>query len=215
MNEWFSNELCASFLRSCATVASVTLPDASAKTVDARILRTRHDVLHAAIDIVITDGLDGVTQPNVARRAGYSKATVYAHWPERLDLIRDAFAMLGEMPHHEPVGDLRSDLIGELHSFRRAMQAHRLDRILAVLAEGSTAWPELGPVRDRFVAEGERPIRSLLSRHLRGARLDAAVLMLCGAIVHSMLMRGDLPGDAVIGRAVDAVIAMVEAPPTR
>ena len=41
-----------------------------------------------------------------------------------LDIIRDAFAMLGDMPHHQPVGDLHTDLIGELHSFRRAMQAH-------------------------------------------------------------------------------------------
>jgi AcrR family transcriptional regulator len=193
----------------------VKSPDESGKTVDARVVRTRQDVLRAAIDLLVTDGLDGVTQPNVARRAGYSKATVYTHWPERLDLIRDAFAMLGRMPHHEPVGDLRADLVGELHSFRNAMQQYRLDRVLAVLAEGSTAWPELVPIRDEFVADGERPIRSLLARHLRGARLDSAVLMLCGAVVHSMLMRGDPPSDAVISRAVDAVMAMVEPPPTR
>lgn len=121
---------------------------------DARVVRTRHDVLHAAIDLVITEGLDALTQPNVARRAGYSKATVYAHWPDRLDLVRDAFALLGEMPHHVATGDLRMDLVGELLSFRRAMEAHRLDRVLGVLAERATAVPELVPIRDRFVAEG-------------------------------------------------------------
>lgn len=183
---------------------------ASPKALDARIVRTRHDVLHAAIDVVISEGLDALTQPNVARRAGYSKATVYAHWPDRLDLIRDAFALLGEMPHHETTGDLRADLIGELHSFRRAMEEHRLDRVLGVLAERSTALPELVPIRDRFVTEGERPIRTLLARHLRGARLDAAVLMLCGAIVHAALMRGERPSDTVIVRAVDAVLAMID-----
>jgi AcrR family transcriptional regulator len=193
----------------------VTPPKASGKNVDARILRTRHDVLHAAISIAITDGLDGVTQPSVARKAGYSKATVYAHWPDRLDLIRDAFALLGEMPHHEPLGDLRADLVGELQSFRQAMQTHRLDRVLAVLAEGSTARPELGAIRDRFVGDGERPIRSLLSPHLCGAQLDAAVLMLCGAVVHSVLLRGDLPSDEVIDHAVDAVMAMIEATSSR
>ena len=170
-------------------------------------------MLRAAIEIVIADGLDALTQPNVARRAGYSKATVYTHWPDRLDLIRDAFALFGEMPHHEPVGDLRADLIGELHSFRRAMKQHRLDRVLAVLAEGSTAQPELVPIRDRFVADGERPVRSLLAPHLRGARLDAAVLMLSGAIVHAALMHGELPTDAIIARTVDAVMAMIETPP--
>jgi AcrR family transcriptional regulator len=188
----------------------VTRLDSSAQSLDPRVVRTRHDVLHAAIDIAVTDGLDGVTQPNVARKAGYSKVTVYAHWPERIDLIRDAFSMLGEMPHYEAVGDLRSDLIGELHGFRDAMQSYRLDRILAVLAEGSTAWPELVPVRDRFVADGERPIRVMLARHLRGARLDAAVLMLCGTVVHSTLMRGEAPSDAVIARAVDAVLSMTQ-----
>jgi AcrR family transcriptional regulator len=188
-------------------------PDAHDRPVDARIVRTRHDVLRAAIDIVVTDGLDALTQPNVARRAGYSKATVYTHWPDRLDLVRDAFALLGEMPHHEPVGDLRADLIGELHSFRRAMHEHRLDRLLSVLAERSTASTDLEPIRDRFVQEGERPIRQLLSRHLRGARLDAAVLMLCGTIVHAALMRGQRPSDAVIAHAVDTVMTLVETEP--
>jgi AcrR family transcriptional regulator len=179
--------------------------------VDARVVRTRNDVLTAAVELVIAEGLDAVTQPNVARRAGYSKATVYAHWPDRLDLVRDTFARLGEMPHHRPTGDLRADLIGELHSFRRAMDEHRLDRVLSVLAERSTAVPELAPVRDRFVADGERPIRTLLAPHLRGARLDAAVLMLCGAVVHAVLMRGSRPSDTMIERSVDAVIGMIDA----
>lgn len=187
-------------------------PDADAN-VDARILRTREDVRRTSVEVLVEEGLDGLTQPNVARRAGYSKATVYAHWPERFDLVREAFEALGAMPHHEPTGDLRSDLVGELRSFRAAMQEHRLDRVLAVLAEGSSVRAELAPIRDRFVADGERPIRLVLSRHLRGARLDAAVLMLCGAIVHSVLLRGVLPSDAVIDRAVDAVVALVAPPP--
>ena len=189
--------------------------DTSTRALDARVVRTQHDVLAAAVEIVIEEGLDALTQPHVARRAGYSKATVYAHWPDRLDLIRDAFARLGEMPHHEPVGDLRRDLTGELRSFRRAMEEHHLDRLLAVLAERSIAVPELAPIRDRFVADGERPIRALLAPSLRGARLDAAVLMLCGTIVHAAMLRGERPSDAVIDRAVDAVMAMIGDAPSR
>ena len=89
------------------------------------------------------------------------------------------------------------------------MHEHRLDRVLSVLAERSTVTAELAPIRDRFVADGERPIRALLGRYLRGARLDAAVLMLCGTVVHATLMRGEAPGDTVIARAVDAVMVMV------
>jgi AcrR family transcriptional regulator len=192
----------------------VTPQESSVKPLDARVVRTRHDVVRAAIEILISDGLDALTHPNVARRAGYSKATVYAHWPDRIDLIRDAFARLGDVPHHVPTGNLRTDLIGELQGFRSAMEIHHLDRVLAVLAEASTAMPELAPIQERFVADGERPIRKLLSPHLRGARLEAAVFLLCGTVVHPALMHGRPPTNAVIAHAVDAALTLVDTPTT-
>ena len=101
--------------------------DDASVPVDPRVVRTRRDVLRAAIEVLIEDGWDAVTQPNVARAAGYSKATVYAHWPDRMNLLRDAFAGFGSMPHHAPTGDLRTDLVGELISFRQAMVDHNYE----------------------------------------------------------------------------------------
>ncbi len=175
-------------------------------TPDARVLRTRHDVLRAAIDVLVEEGWDAVTQPRVARAAGYAKATVYAHWPDRIDLLRDAFARYGEMPHHEPTGDLRTDLVGELVSFRSAMQEHRLDRALAVLADRAASVPEMVPVRDAFVAEGEGPLRALLAGVPDPVVREAAVLALCGLVVQAVLLHGRPPGDDVLAAAVDVVL---------
>lgn len=174
--------------------------------VDPRVLRTRNDVLGAAIRLLLDEGWDAVTQPRVARAAGYSKATVYAHWPERADLVRDALARFGDMPHHEPTGDLRADLIGELVSFREGMIRHRLDRVLAVLAERSPAVPELVEMRTAFVADGERPMRERLATVLSGARLEAATVMLCGLVLDAALLHGTPPADDVIEAAVDLVL---------
>jgi AcrR family transcriptional regulator len=174
---------------------------------DPRVTRTRQDVLAAVIDVLIDEGWDAVTHPHVARVAGYSKATVYAHWPERIDLLRDALARFGEMPHHEPTGDLRSDLIGELRSFRRALVDHRLDRVLAILAERASADPEFISLRDAFVAEGEAPLRSTLVALGDGPEVEAAVMMLCGLALHPMLMHGAAPSDAAIEAGVDMVLA--------
>src|SRR5690242_3793993 len=85
---------------------------------DARVARTRTDVARAALDVLRTEGFDEVTHAKVAESAGYSKTTLYAHWPTRLDLVRLALDALGEMPHHPVSGDLRADLIGELTVFR-------------------------------------------------------------------------------------------------
>lgn len=177
--------------------------------VDPRVARTRNDVLNAAIAVLIDEGWDAVTQPHIARVAGYSKATVYAHWPERIDLLRDAFACYGDMPHYETTGDLRTDLIGELTSFRSAMVDHRLDRAMAVLAERATAIPEIVDIRDAFTSEGERPVRDILSPVISGARLEATVLMLCGMVLHSVFMHGTPPADDIIVSAVDMTLSAI------
>jgi AcrR family transcriptional regulator len=177
-----------------------------AEALDPRVVRTRADVLQATIDVLVDEGWDAVTHPHVARVAGYAKATLYAHWPDRVALVRDAFARFGEMPHATPVGTLREDLVTELRSFRTAMVEHRLDRALAVLAERAPSVPELAPVLTAFVADGERPMRQRLAPLLAPPDVEVAVLMLCGGLLHGVLMHAQHPSDAWIERAVDGVL---------
>lgn len=174
--------------------------------VDPRVTRTRNDVLRTAIRVLLDEGWESVTHAHVARTAGYSKATVYAHWPSRTALIRDAFTLIGATPHHTPTGDFRTDLLTELLSFRTGMVDHRLDRALAVLSDLTHSIPELVAVRNTLVADGERVVRELLGRFLDGAELEAATLMLCGAILHAALMHGQAPSDEIIESTVDITL---------
>ena len=153
--------------------------------------------------MLLEEGADAVTHQRVAKAAGYSKATVYAHWPARTDLFRAALSGFADAEHSEPQGDLRADLVRELRAFRTAMAEHRLDRALAVLAAETAADPELSDVRDRVVTRGERVIRGLLEPVVPAERLDAATMTLCGAVCYYALMHGRLPGDALIDEIVD------------
>jgi len=101
----------------------------------------------------------------------------------------------------------------ELWSFRSAMVDHRLDRALAVLAERAPTVPELMPVLAAFVAEGERPLRERLTPLLADPQREAAVLMLCGAVVHARLLHGRAPSDLVLSEAVDAVLRAFDLDP--
>jgi AcrR family transcriptional regulator len=174
--------------------------------VDARVTRTRNDILRAALDVLTSQGLDGLTHPHLAEVAGYSRATLYNHWPNRTALLRDAFTFRGAGEHSTPAGDLRSDLIAELTMFRTQMQEYGLDRALAVLAAVAAFDPELAEVRDQLVADGERVNRQLLGQVFGGAELEAAVLMLTGAVINSAIVHGQLPTDSVIAAAVDLVL---------
>lgn len=180
--------------------------DGADRSVDPRVVRTHNDVLRAALRVLIDEGWESVTRPRVAQVAGYSKTTVYTHWPTRAGLIVDAFTRLAEVPHHTPTGDLRTDLIKEMITLRSTMVEHRLDRALAVLVDHTASVPELVGVRDKLVSDGERIVRKLLEPVLRGTELEAATLMLCGAVLHAALMHGQPPGDDVIESMVDLTL---------
>lgn len=177
-----------------------------ADAADPRVVRTRNDVLQATVDVLINEGWDAVTHPHVARVAGYSKATLYTHWPDRLALVSDALSRWGQVPHAPPVGTLHEDLVTELRSFCAAMADQRLDRLFVVLAERAPTVPELVPVRDAFIADGERVLRERLAPLLPPVAVEAVVFMLCGAVLHGALLHGRLPDEEVLGIAVDTVV---------
>lgn len=184
-------------------------------TPDARVVRTRNDVLRTTLQVLVEEGRDAVNHRHIAQVAGYSRATLYAHWPSRADLFRDAFARLVEVPHHTRTGDLRADLIAELTMFRTAMQHHGLHRTLAVLGDLAATDDDIAAVRDGLVVHGERIVRELLHGVLRGEDLEAAALMLSGAILYSALLHGRLPSDRVIAATVDLTLRGSGYPPSR
>jgi AcrR family transcriptional regulator len=180
--------------------------DVAVQPLDARVVRTRNDILRAAIEVLTDEGLEAVTHQRLAEVAGYSRATVYKHWPTRDALFLDAFSYRPSGAHHVPAGDLRADLIGELTMFRQGIERQRLDRALAALAALTTSVPELAAVRDKLVAEGERVLLSLLAPVAQGAELEAAMRMLSGSVVQSALLHGQLPSDDVIAATVDLLL---------
>jgi AcrR family transcriptional regulator len=173
---------------------------------DARVARTRSDVARAALEVLTREGSDAVTHARIAEIAGYSKTTLYAHWPARFDLIAVALEGIGEMPHHERSGDLRTDLIGELTVFRQAVVEMHLDRILAGMAQWASV-EEMRQIRDTINTGGQLPLRTMLAESFDGYQLEAAVSMLSGIVACPSIMFGTLPDDGTIAAAVDIVLA--------
>lgn len=167
--------------------------------------RTRTDVARAALEVLTAEGSEAVTHARVAELAGYSKTTLYTHWPARIDLIAMAIESLGEMPHHPRTGDLRADLIGELEAFRQGVVEIRLDRVLSGMAEWASV-EQMSHLRHQVNTDGQHQMYEMLGERLAGPELDAAVSMLTGVVACPSLMFGTLPEDDVIAAAVDIVL---------
>ncbi|MGO4442169.1 TetR/AcrR family transcriptional regulator [Mycobacterium sp. 2YAF39] len=172
---------------------------------DARVSRTRADISRVALKVLTDEGADALTHGHVAERAGYSKTTLYTHWPSRVDLILLALDAIGDMPHQEPTGDLRADLVGELRVFRGVVLDYRLDQILAVMAQWASV-DEMARVRDQINTDGQKPIRGMLAEIFSGSDLEAAISMLAGVVACPTMMFGSVPDDDVIDAAVDLVL---------
>lgn len=171
---------------------------------DARVARTRADVARATLKILTGDGSEAITHARVAEIAGYSKTTVYTHWPTRIDLIIMAIESLGEMPHHERTGDLRADVVEELKVFRSGILELRLDRVLASMAQWASE-EQMRQVRDKVNTDGQHQMYAMLGEVFSGAALDAAVSMLTGVVACPSLMYGTVPNDEIIEAAVDII----------
>lgn len=178
---------------------------ASETAEDARVLRTRADVARAALEVLTAEGSEGVTHARVAELAGYSKTTLYTHWPARIDLITMAVETLGDMPHHQRTGDLRADVIAEITVFRTAVVELRLDRVLAGMAQWASE-EQMAQVREKVNTDGQHQMYEMLGELFSGAQLHAAVSMLTGVVACPSIMFGTLPEDAVIEAAVDMVL---------
>lgn len=180
----------------------------TAEALDPRVARTRRDVVAATSALLLEEGWDAVTHAAVARRAGYSKATVYAHWPTRIDLIRASIEQIcDEADHPAPTGDLRADLRASLTDFAEDLTHGHLDRLLAGVVERANDSEVVGHLRTRLYETGTSGMRAVLEAHVAPRDVEPALALLTGAVLVLVTFEGRPASTAVIDDLVDRVLA--------
>lgn len=181
----------------------------TSQATDPRVARTRRDVVDTAAAVLVEHGWDGVTHAEIAKRSGYSKATIYAHWPQRIDLVKSAVDQICDVAHHpKPTGDLRADLRASLLDFARDLDHGHLDRLLAGVIERAGSSDLVHDMRDRLFATGTAGLRAILDAHLEARDVAPTIALLTGAV----LVRVSFEGGPATGEFVDGLIDRVVEP---
>jgi AcrR family transcriptional regulator len=194
--------------------STVSVTNLSAeKATDAASRRPRSKALRAAMQILRTEGWDAVTQARVAEASGVGRATIYRHWSDRTQLIRDAVvASLVVTPHVLPTGELRADLIDELGYLRHYMTNNDLMPVLAALIDRAEWQPDLTQVKHDLVDQGMSMIRSLIARAVADGTLrpdtdaNASISVLVGPMHYRRLISNEPIDDAFLAWLVDNYI---------
>ncbi|SOD64846.1 transcriptional regulator, TetR family [Streptomyces zhaozhouensis] len=156
----------------------------SGDAVDPRVARTRRDVIRASATSLLEDGWGATTHAEVARRAGYSKATVYAHWPTSVDLVRDAISLICEDATHPATGgDLVEDLHAALGALAGTLSEGRYDRLMAGVIERAGHDEGARELRDRLYETATTGVRGVLAAHLAPDDVEPCLAMLVGAVL--------------------------------
>jgi DNA-binding transcriptional regulator YbjK len=136
---------------------------------DPRGERRRAELLDAAIRLIGSEGLDGVTHRAVAAAAGVPAATPSYYFRSKDELIDDALRLVADRE------------IARLKEFREALEDPGED--VTVWAEGIAAWLE-----EQLEGEGRVGVLAQYHLQLEGARRPelAGVLRAWAAATHEM-----------------------------
>lgn len=187
----------------------------SSGPLDPRVARTRRDVIRATVTTLLEEGWEATTHAEVARRAGYSKATVYAHWPTPGHLLRDAIARICEDATQPPMtGDLRSDLHVSLSAFATALSVGRYDRLMAGVIERAAQDADARELRDRLYETATTGVRTILATRLAADDVDPCLAMLVGAVLVRTSYEGKTATPSFITDIIDRVLGPAEVRPT-
>lgn len=128
-------------------------------------------IVDAALDILRSSGLNGLTYVAVAERAGTTRPAIYRRFPDITELAVAAVASLAEATAPEPTGDHLHDLTTELATFRAGIvEANGLSLTAVVLNEATDP-----AIKDAYRTAIVNPRRSRIARIIAAAAHDGTI----------------------------------------
>ncbi|WP_440102607.1 TetR/AcrR family transcriptional regulator C-terminal ligand-binding domain-containing protein [Streptosporangium sp. H16] len=173
--------------------------------------QVRREVLRAAGELLLAEGMAGFTVEKVAALAGASRVTLHKWWPSKGALALEGyFGVVGPVLAFPDSGDIAADLTAQLKAFVRLMRDTRAGTVVPQLIGQAQTDPDLAAVyREHYSG----PRRALAVQALRRAGrrgqlrpgLDPEVVVdqLWGACYHRLL----IPDQPLTEEFAEALVA--------
>ena len=89
---------------------------------DPRIARTRQHAMEATLELLAESGLQGCTFETISERSGVARSTLYRHWDNKSELLKDA--LRGQVIERvaPDTGNLRDDMLTAMLELGHALQ---------------------------------------------------------------------------------------------
>jgi AcrR family transcriptional regulator len=175
--------------------------------------KATQDVIQAALEVLLEDGVARFTVDAVVARSGVAKTTVYRWWPNRQALILDAIHAQLKASATPNTGDTRADLAAYLAPYSTTVLDTPAARLIPDLCAAARRDPDLADLRDVLMTEKRQPVITILElARARGelaadADLEQLATMIIGPLAYTKSMRGVAVGGELLTAAIDAALA--------
>ncbi|MFC0430346.1 TetR-like C-terminal domain-containing protein [Kutzneria buriramensis] len=156
----------------------------------------REQVLAAAGELLLAEGMAGFTIEKVAARAGASRMTIYKWWPSRGALALDGYATKVRTVLEFPdTGDIEADLTAQVLAFTHLLTGTGAGKVIAELIGASQTDSELSSAfRERYSAPRRALAVEAMAKAIERGQLrddidpQVVVDQLWGACYHRLLI---------------------------
>ena len=175
--------------------------------------KATQDVIQAALDVLLEDGVARFTVDAVVARSGVAKTTVYRWWPNLQALILDAIHAQLTASATPNTGDTRADLAAYLAPYATTAHDTPASRLMPDLCAAARRDPDLAELRDVLMTEKRQPVITILElARARGeiaadADLDELATLIIGPLAYTKSLRGLPVPPALLTTAIDSALA--------
>lgn len=105
----------------------------------------REKIIHKAADMFITLGFKSVTMDDIAATMGISKKTIYAHFKNKTDLVKESTLALFHVISHgiDCISDQDKNPIEELYDIKKFVMMHLKDQKSSPQYQLQKYYPEI------------------------------------------------------------------------
>lgn len=170
-------------------------------------------IFATALELLGTEGYDGLTMESIAARSGVNKTTLYRWWPSKDAVLAAALENSELLTLTAPdTGTLRGDLLELTTGIQRLLTDPATAPIATAVLGAAADRPQLAAIGRAFFAgrlERERPVfERAVARGELPASADPAMIMdlLAGALWFRLLLRGEPVSARYIHEIIDLVL---------
>ncbi len=180
---------------------------------------TDDKILEATRELLVSDGVGGLTVEGVATRSGVAKTTIYRRYRSKHDLaLAVLLRMVQEVVAVPDLGDTRAELIAFVNGAVKILGSTLMGRVMQGLVSDLATDHELGSAfREQIVAARLAEVRRLVDRGIERGDLrtgiDCVLVhdLLFGPIYYRLLLSGAPLDDRLAERIVDSVLPSLAA----